>query len=55
MTDDTSSIEKAGADVFRLEPRVALENDLGSVAGGQHPKDMLHGEAMPADDWLAIK
>lgn len=53
VADHTSCIDEARANIIWFEPRVALEDRLRCVARCQHPKHMLNGESMPADDWLA--
>ena len=55
MTNDSASIRKAGQNVFRLEPRIGLQQIVLRVPGRELSEDVLHGEAMPTNDRLAAK
>ncbi len=53
MRDELVSVREACLDVFRFEPRITGEDRVGCVAGGQHPKHVLDGQPMAANDWLS--
>src|SRR6266568_4829780 len=51
--DDTPGVLQARLDVITLEPRVTGQDRVHGVTDGEHPEDVLHREAAPADDGLA--
>ena len=52
MSNQSASIDEARLDIFGLEPGIALENGLWTIARGEHAEHMLHGEPMPTNDRL---
>jgi len=47
---DAAGEQEARAHALGLEPRVSREQILSGVARGENPEDVLHGEAVPAND-----
>lgn len=55
MAHDALRVGQAGEYVLPFHPRVAGEDDLDGVAGGEHAEDVLYGEPVPADDRFAAE
>lgn len=55
VADQTSGIDKAGSDIVRLKPGIALQDRLRRVSGRQHAKHVLDRKSMSPDDGLAAK
>ena len=51
--DPSVSVKQARLNVGALKHGVAVEDLFDRAAGGQHSKDVLHGDAPAADDGLA--
>ena len=46
-------VHQACTNVVGLQPRVALQENLRSIAGRQHPEHMLDRQTAVPDDWFA--
>jgi hypothetical protein len=55
VTDEAVSIGEAGSDIFRFQPRIAPENRLVRITGGQHAQDMLDSKSSTTDYRLAAE
>ena len=55
MFGHTSGVYQAGTNIVRLQPRVALQDDLWCIAGRQHPEHVLYGQAAVPDSRLAAE
>ncbi len=52
-TDDAAGVRQTGEDVFRLEPRIALQYGLVIVACRQHSQHVLDGQTTASHDRFA--
>jgi hypothetical protein len=48
-------VHETGPNVVLLEPRIASEDRVLVVAGGEHPEHVLDRETMAANDRLAAE
>lgn len=55
MRDGTASIHESREDVSAFQPGITLKQCFRSIARRKHSKDMLHRQAMPADDRFAAE
>jgi hypothetical protein len=52
VTDETVSISEASLDILWFQPRIAPEEGLVRITGGQHAKNMFHSKPATSNDRL---
>ena len=55
VTGQACRVEQTGLNVFDFEPRVALQEGCGIIAGSKHVEHVFDGETTTANDRLAAK
>ncbi len=55
VSDHAPGVHQACTNVVGLQPRVALQDNLRSIAGRQHPEHVLDRQTAVLDDWFATE
>jgi hypothetical protein len=55
VTNDTTGVNKAGFNVFGLQPGIALKQGLLGITRGKHAQDVLNSKSTPTNNRLTPK